>query len=124
MTSFPAFQSKRDILSETKYIELVLVADHQEVSERTTATNNRSNFLSVFENLQGALLQTDTNVLLILCFLQFLNYQKNNKTIMYRLLDVANQVDWVSVLREVTPPRKPHPPREELRLVCFSSTAP
>ncbi|XP_056237595.1 disintegrin and metalloproteinase domain-containing protein 15 isoform X1 [Seriola aureovittata] len=45
---------KRDILSETKYIELVLVVDHQE----------------------------------------FLNYQKNNKTIMYRMLDVANQVDW------------------------------
>ncbi|KAM3614198.1 uncharacterized protein V6R79_011330 [Siganus canaliculatus] len=45
---------RRDILSETKYIELVLVADHQE----------------------------------------FLNYQKNNKTIIYRLLDVANQVDW------------------------------
>ncbi|XP_077455151.1 disintegrin and metalloproteinase domain-containing protein 12 isoform X2 [Stigmatopora argus] len=47
-------RSKRDILSETKYIELVLVADHQE----------------------------------------FLNYQKNNKTIIYRMLDVANQVDW------------------------------
>ncbi|XP_077383393.1 zinc metalloproteinase-disintegrin-like lachestatin-2 isoform X6 [Festucalex cinctus] len=46
--------SKRDVLSETKYIELVLVADHQE----------------------------------------FLNYQKNNKTIIYRMLDVANQVDW------------------------------
>ncbi|XP_029359202.1 disintegrin and metalloproteinase domain-containing protein 12 isoform X3 [Echeneis naucrates] len=45
---------KRDILSETKYIELVLVVDHQE----------------------------------------FLNYQKNNKTIIYRMLDVANQVDW------------------------------
>ncbi|CAJ1061249.1 LOW QUALITY PROTEIN: disintegrin and metalloproteinase domain-containing protein 15 [Xyrichtys novacula] len=45
---------KRDILSETKYIELVLVADHQE----------------------------------------FLNYQKNNNTIIYRMLDVANQVDW------------------------------
>ncbi|XP_042279019.1 disintegrin and metalloproteinase domain-containing protein 15 isoform X2 [Thunnus maccoyii] len=45
---------KRDILSETKYIELVLVADHKE----------------------------------------FLNYQKNNKTIIYRMLDVANQVDW------------------------------
>ncbi|XP_078143453.1 disintegrin and metalloproteinase domain-containing protein 12 [Centroberyx gerrardi] len=45
---------KRDILSETKYIELVLVADHQE----------------------------------------YLNYQKNNKTIIYRMLDVANQVDW------------------------------
>ncbi|XP_039973272.1 disintegrin and metalloproteinase domain-containing protein 12 isoform X3 [Xiphias gladius] len=46
---------KRDILSETKYVELVLVADHQE----------------------------------------FLNYQKNNnKTIIYRMLDVANQVDW------------------------------
>lgn len=25
-------QTKRDILTETKYIELVLVADHQEVS--------------------------------------------------------------------------------------------
>ncbi|XP_042345655.1 LOW QUALITY PROTEIN: disintegrin and metalloproteinase domain-containing protein 15 [Plectropomus leopardus] len=47
-------RGKRDILSETKYIELVLVADHQE----------------------------------------FLNYQKNNKTIIYRMLDVANQVDW------------------------------
>ncbi|XP_028834830.1 disintegrin and metalloproteinase domain-containing protein 12 isoform X4 [Denticeps clupeoides] len=47
-------RSKRDILSETKYIELVLVADHKE----------------------------------------FLNYQKNNKTIIYRMLDVANQVDW------------------------------
>ncbi|XP_057690452.1 disintegrin and metalloproteinase domain-containing protein 15 isoform X1 [Corythoichthys intestinalis] len=47
-------RSKRNILSETKYIELVLVADHQE----------------------------------------FLNYQKNNKTIIYRMLDVANQVDW------------------------------
>ncbi|XP_055358912.1 LOW QUALITY PROTEIN: disintegrin and metalloproteinase domain-containing protein 12 [Betta splendens] len=45
---------KRDILSETKYIELVLVADHQE----------------------------------------FLNYQKNNRTIIYRMLDLANQVDW------------------------------
>ncbi|CAF95170.1 unnamed protein product [Tetraodon nigroviridis] len=31
-------RSKRDILTETKYIELVLVADHQEVSERTTAS--------------------------------------------------------------------------------------
>uniref|UniRef100_A0A3Q2XUE4 ADAM metallopeptidase domain 15 n=2 Tax=Hippocampus comes TaxID=109280 RepID=A0A3Q2XUE4_HIPCM len=50
----PQHRIKRDILSETKYIELVLVADHQE----------------------------------------FLNYQKNNKTIIYRLLDVANQVDW------------------------------
>ncbi|KAG7999595.1 Disintegrin and metalloproteinase domain-containing protein 12 [Nibea albiflora] len=52
---------RRDILSETKYIELVLVADHQE----------------------------------------FLNYQKSNKTIVYRMMDVANQVDWdhlVSVL--------------------------
>lgn len=45
---------RRDILSETKYIELVLVADHQE----------------------------------------FLNYQKSNKTIVYRMMDVANQVDW------------------------------
>lgn len=26
---------------------------------------------------------------------QFLNYQRNNKTIIYRMLDVANQVDWV-----------------------------
>ncbi|KAM9723581.1 LOW QUALITY PROTEIN: disintegrin and metalloproteinase domain-containing protein 15 [Menidia menidia] len=48
-------RTKRDILSETKYIELVLVADHQE----------------------------------------FLNYQKNNRTLIYRLLDVANQVDWL-----------------------------
>ncbi|KAJ8005462.1 hypothetical protein DPEC_G00146890 [Dallia pectoralis] len=47
-------RSKRDILSETKYIELVLVADHKE----------------------------------------YLNYQKDNKTIIYRMLDVANQVDW------------------------------
>ncbi|KAK5879489.1 hypothetical protein CesoFtcFv8_022600 [Champsocephalus esox] len=46
---------RRDILSETKYIELVLVVDHQE----------------------------------------FLNYQRNNKTIIYRMLDVANQVDWL-----------------------------
>ncbi|XP_052434797.1 disintegrin and metalloproteinase domain-containing protein 12-like isoform X7 [Carassius gibelio] len=60
-TSIPPIQiiprthrSKRDILSETKYIELVLVADHKE----------------------------------------YLNYQKNNKTIIYRMLDVANQVDW------------------------------
>ncbi|XP_067366792.1 disintegrin and metalloproteinase domain-containing protein 15 isoform X2 [Channa argus] len=53
-THTPTHRSKRDILSETKYIELVLVADHQE----------------------------------------FLNYQKNNKTIIYRMLDVANQVDW------------------------------
>lgn len=45
---------RRDILTETKYIELVLVVDHQE----------------------------------------FLNYQKNNKTIIYRMMDVANQVDW------------------------------
>ncbi|XP_061885789.1 disintegrin and metalloproteinase domain-containing protein 12 isoform X3 [Entelurus aequoreus] len=47
-------RSKRDILSETKYIELVLVVDHHE----------------------------------------FINYQKNNRTIIYRMLDVANQVDW------------------------------
>ncbi|XP_062254951.1 disintegrin and metalloproteinase domain-containing protein 15 isoform X3 [Platichthys flesus] len=47
-------RKKRDILTETKYIELVLVADHQE----------------------------------------FMNYQKNNNTIIYRMLDVANQVDW------------------------------
>ncbi|XP_059423949.1 disintegrin and metalloproteinase domain-containing protein 12 isoform X6 [Carassius carassius] len=60
-TSVPPIQiiththrSKRDILSETKYIELVLVADHKE----------------------------------------YLNYQKNNKTVIYRMLDVANQVDW------------------------------
>lgn len=45
---------RRDILTETKYIELVLVVDHQE----------------------------------------FLNYQKKNKTIIYRMLDIANQVDW------------------------------
>ncbi|XP_008296861.1 disintegrin and metalloproteinase domain-containing protein 12 isoform X2 [Stegastes partitus] len=53
-SSMHTHRTKRDILSETKYIELVLVADHQE----------------------------------------FLNYQKNNKTIIYRMLDVANQVDW------------------------------
>ncbi|XP_029928494.1 disintegrin and metalloproteinase domain-containing protein 15 [Myripristis murdjan] len=47
-------RKRRDILSETKYIELVLVVDHQE----------------------------------------YLNHQKNNKTIIYRMLDVANQVDW------------------------------
>ncbi|XP_030214830.1 disintegrin and metalloproteinase domain-containing protein 15 isoform X3 [Gadus morhua] len=45
---------RRDLVSETKYIELVLVADHQE----------------------------------------YVNYQKSNKTIIYRLLDIANQVDW------------------------------
>ncbi|XP_037308930.2 disintegrin and metalloproteinase domain-containing protein 12 isoform X2 [Pungitius pungitius] len=53
-SSTHAHRRKRDILSETKYIELVLVADHQE----------------------------------------YLNYQKNNKTLIYRMLDVANQVDW------------------------------
>ncbi|KAK7880102.1 hypothetical protein WMY93_033242 [Mugilogobius chulae] len=47
-------RSRRDILSETKYIELVLVVDHQE----------------------------------------FVNYQKDNQTVIYRMLDVANQVDW------------------------------
>ncbi|XP_026795465.3 disintegrin and metalloproteinase domain-containing protein 12 isoform X3 [Pangasianodon hypophthalmus] len=47
-------RTKRDILLETKYIELVLVVDHKE----------------------------------------YLNYQKNKKTIIYRMLDVANQVDW------------------------------
>ncbi|XP_061553352.1 disintegrin and metalloproteinase domain-containing protein 12 isoform X8 [Phycodurus eques] len=52
--AYAQHRNKRDLLSETKYIELVLVADHQE----------------------------------------FLNYQKNNKTIIYRMLDVANQVDW------------------------------
>lgn len=31
---------------------------------------------------------------------QYLNYQKNNKTIIYRMLDVANQVDWVSSVME------------------------
>lgn len=30
-----------------------------------------------------------------MCPSQFLNYQRNNRTIVYRLLDVANQVDWV-----------------------------
>ncbi|KAG7264248.1 hypothetical protein CRUP_016251, partial [Coryphaenoides rupestris] len=45
---------RRDLVSETKYIELVLVADYQE----------------------------------------YVNYQRNNKTIVYRLLDIANQVDW------------------------------
>ncbi|KAK0146070.1 Disintegrin and metalloproteinase domain-containing protein 12 [Merluccius polli] len=45
---------RRDLVSETKYIELVLVADHQE----------------------------------------YVNYQKSNKTVIYRLLDIANQVDW------------------------------
>ena len=34
-------------------------------------------------------------------FLKFLNYQKNNKTIIYRMLDVANQVDWVSVTSDL-----------------------
>ena len=27
-----------------------------------------------------------------------MNYQKNNNTIIYRMLDVANQVDWVRPL--------------------------
>ncbi|XP_043973363.1 disintegrin and metalloproteinase domain-containing protein 15 isoform X2 [Gambusia affinis] len=53
-TRIASQRTKRDILSETKHVELVLVADHQE----------------------------------------FLNYQRNNQTIVYRLLDVANQVDW------------------------------
>lgn len=43
---FYVFQSKRDILSETKYIELVLVADHQEVSENTTADDNKNDLLT------------------------------------------------------------------------------
>ncbi|KAJ8386505.1 hypothetical protein AAFF_G00169750 [Aldrovandia affinis] len=47
-------RKKRDILTETKYIELVLVVNHKE----------------------------------------YLNYEKNNRTIIYRMLDVANQVDW------------------------------
>ncbi|XP_018620285.2 disintegrin and metalloproteinase domain-containing protein 15 isoform X2 [Scleropages formosus] len=46
-------RSKRDILLETKYIELVLVVDHKE----------------------------------------YLTYQ-NNRTVIYRMMDVANQVDW------------------------------
>lgn len=33
--------------------------------------------------------------------LQYVNYQKNNKTIIYRMLDVANQVDWVSFMSYV-----------------------
>lgn len=41
------FQSKRDILSETKYIELVLVADHQEVSENTTANDNKNDLTNI-----------------------------------------------------------------------------
>lgn len=44
------FQSKRDILSETKYIELVLVADHQEVSESTTANANKNDLLTNINN--------------------------------------------------------------------------
>lgn len=75
---------------------------------------------TVFESHQGALLQTDANMLLILRFLQFLNYQRNNKTLMYRLLDVANQVDWVSVLREATPPSKPPPPTGRAEAGLFS----
>ncbi|KAJ8267858.1 hypothetical protein COCON_G00130300 [Conger conger] len=47
-------RSKRDVLRETKYIELVLVVDHSE----------------------------------------FLNYKKDNRTVVYRMLDVSNQVDW------------------------------
>ncbi|XP_064201530.1 disintegrin and metalloproteinase domain-containing protein 15-like isoform X2 [Anguilla rostrata] len=47
-------RSKRDVLGETKYIELVLVVDHSE----------------------------------------YLNYEKNNRTIVYRMLDISNQVDW------------------------------
>ncbi|XP_075996477.1 disintegrin and metalloproteinase domain-containing protein 12, partial [Genypterus blacodes] len=53
-SSTHTLRRKRDFLSETKYIELVLVVDHQE----------------------------------------FLNYQRNNKSLMYRMMDVANQVDW------------------------------
>lgn len=44
---FSVFQSKRDILSETKYIELVLVADHQEVSENTTANDNKNDLINI-----------------------------------------------------------------------------
>lgn len=55
---FCVFQRKRDILSETKYIELVLVADHQEVSERTTAHHNNRELIQPFQTwshlLQGA----------------------------------------------------------------------
>lgn len=47
-------------------------------------------------------------------FLKFLNYQKNNRTILYRLLDVANQVDWVSSHRPrpllATPTTEAEPP--------------
>lgn len=53
---------------------------------------------------------------LIMCFLQFLNFQRNNKTIIYRLLDVANQVDWVSAHREATPPVPLLPPQRKSHL--------
>lgn len=53
---------------------------------------------------------------LIMCFLQFLNFQRNNKTIIYRLLDVANQVDWVSAHTEATPPIILFPPQRKSHL--------
>lgn len=91
---FSVFQSKRDILSETKYIELVLVADHQEVSKCWCVCVKP-------EPTRGRCYR---HALLIPCFLQFVSFQRNNQTIIYRLLDVANQVDWVSARREATRP--------------------
>lgn len=64
----------------------------------------------------------------LLCFSQFLNYQKNNKTIIYRMLDVANQVDWVRAATfdlPVTVTQLQTAVEEEpsrLSSVCFSST--
>uniref|UniRef100_A0A8D3E3I4 ADAM metallopeptidase domain 15 n=1 Tax=Scophthalmus maximus TaxID=52904 RepID=A0A8D3E3I4_SCOMX len=47
LTSDLCLQKKRDILSETKYIELVLVVDHQEV--RTSVSQPLSLFLSLVQ---------------------------------------------------------------------------
>lgn len=63
-----------------------------------------------------------------ICSSQFLNYQKNNKTIIYRMLDVANQVDWVRAVTSDLPvtvnPFKSAAGQEPSRVssVCFSST--
>lgn len=88
-------QSKRDILSETKYIELVLVADHKEVREERSLLPST-----------GACTASHCCVCIyvyiwLYSFLQYVTYQKNNKTIIYRMLDVANQVDWVSFIPDL-----------------------
>lgn len=46
-----------------------------------------------------------------------MNYQKNNKTIIYRMLDVANQVDWVR------PPTSDLPVNQS-KCVCITRTEP